>query len=249
MDHEEYLKRRDELLKIRTDSHDSFDKAVLSVATGSLALSIAFLDKIGTPFNLLTFVLIFSTWTGFFLAILCNLLSYLLAKSNMDRKIQELDDNYRQEIQGGKAEEGVEKKFWQRRATDICNNAAFVIFSLSIVVFTCYIVAIQKHNFGELMKKQKEEAVMPMKKTAGVTETKAPVARQVITKGKTEVARDIPFPSRITPFAETEAPRAVAAPTGSNVGGSGIRGATEAPAAVAKPPSPPAAPAPEAGKK
>jgi hypothetical protein len=249
MDHEEYLKRRDELLKIRTDSHDSFDKAVLSLATGSLALSIAFLDKIGTPFNRLTFALIFATWAGFFLVILCNLLSYLFAKSNMDRKIQDLDDSYRKEIREGKAEEGVDRTFWQRRATDICNNAAFLTFAVSIVAFTCYIVAIQKHNFGELSKKQKEEQVMSMKKTAGVTEAKTPVAKQVITEGKTEIGRAIPSSARITPLGATEAPRAVSAPTGTNGGGSVIRGATEAPRAVAKPPSPPAAPAADAGKK
>ena len=99
MDHQEYLKRRDELVKIRTDSHDSFDKAVLSLATGSLALSVAFLDKIGAPFSRLTFSLIFATWITLFLVILANLLSYLFAKSNMDQKIQQLDETYRKEIQ------------------------------------------------------------------------------------------------------------------------------------------------------
>ena len=92
MDHEEYLKRRDELLNIRTESFNSFDKAVMSLATGSLALTITFLDKIGTPFNRLTFFLIFATWILLFIVILANLLSYMFAKCNMDRKIKELDD-------------------------------------------------------------------------------------------------------------------------------------------------------------
>ena len=62
MTHDEYLKRRDELLKIRTVSLDAFDKAILTLATGSLALSITFLDKIGKPYNVLTSALIFVSW-------------------------------------------------------------------------------------------------------------------------------------------------------------------------------------------
>ncbi|MBN1362167.1 MAG: restriction endonuclease [Sedimentisphaerales bacterium] len=90
MKHDEYLKRRDELLQIRMDSFSSFDKAILSLATGSLALSIAFLDKIGQPFNCFSFVLILFAWIFFFVVILFNLASYLFARQNMDRKIAEL---------------------------------------------------------------------------------------------------------------------------------------------------------------
>ena len=137
MSYEEYLKRRDELLKIRTDSSDSFDKAVLSLATGSLALSIAFLDKIGAPFNRITYCLIFATWISLFGVILTNLLSYLFAKSNMDRKIQYLDDKYRDEIDSNQpSKPAVEKTFWQRTATNICNSLALVFFFISMLFFS-----------------------------------------------------------------------------------------------------------------
>ena len=155
----------------------------------------------------------------------------------MDKKIQELDDAYRAQLDGTNSDESVEKTFWQRRATDFCNNAAFVTFAVSIVFFICYISSVQTHNYRNL-KKQKEDKVMSMKKTAGVTETKAPVAKQIITitEGKTEIRAAIPSPQKVTPLGATEAPRAVpvkvdAAPA--------TRGITDAPAAVPKPPSPP----------
>ncbi len=224
MTHDEYLNRRDELLKIRAESFDSFDKAVLSLATGSLALSITFLDKIGAPFSELTYCLIFATWISLFGVILANLLSYLFAKSNMDRKIEELDANYQDEL-GGKAQatQSVEKTFWQRMATNICNNVAFGVFFLSILFFTAYIVAIQRNNYRRTRARQKEDTAMVIRKTAGATEVTAPVAKQAITEGKTEAPKAIP----------SQVVAKILAPTQTV-----IRGQTEAPQAVQKPSQP-----------
>lgn len=206
MEHEEYLKRRDELLKIRTESLNAFDKAILSLATGSLALSITFLDKIGKPFNLLTISLIFISWAAFFFVILANLVSYLFAKSNMDRKMNELDATYKKEIESGESVKEVEKTFWQRTATDICNICAFVFFFVGVAAFTYYIVEIQKQNYSEL-KKEKEK--MANKKTERSTEG-APPAQKVLDmgnnllfEGQTEALRAVSKPiSQALPLAK-----------------------------------------------
>lgn len=235
--HEEYLRRRDELLTIRTDSLGTFDKAVLSLATGSIALSIAFLDRIGTPFNGRTIYLISLSWGVFLLVILANLASYLLAKWNMDRKIEELDDRYRKATERTTTEPTVppkEKTFWQRTATDACNITAFVLFFLGMLTFTLYIVEIQRHNYQKLRVTQAEEAAMSMKKTGGVTEVAAPVARQTLNEGKTEAPRAVPGP---------KAPEVVGPPE------TVTKGLTEAPAAVPKPPATPTPSAPDSGKK
>jgi hypothetical protein len=212
MEHDEYLKRRDELLKIRTESFGSFDKAILSLSTGSLALSITFLDKIGMPFNLLTITLIFVSWAAFFFVIVANLLSYLLAKTNMDRKIYELDSKYQKEIDTGQAVKEVEKTFWQRKAINICNICAFVLFVVGVATFTYYIVEIQKHNYADLIKSQEEEKKqMAIKKTGGVTETKAAITQQTTTpkgtqflsEGQTEQSQAISKPALKQSFATT----------------------------------------------
>jgi len=230
MTHEEYLKRRDELLKIRTKSFDAFDKAILSLATGSLALSVTFLDKIGKPFNLLTITLIFISWAAFFLVIVANLLSYLFAKANMDRKIRELDAIYKKEIDSGLPVTEVEKIFWQRKATDICNMCAFVFFVFGVAAFTYYIIEVQRNNYANLKATQeKGEKQMVIKKTNdGLTEAKAPIAAPKTTPnvgGRTEV------PQALSKLASDQ-------PSDINKIGSGpdfIRGLTEAPQAVQRP--------------
>jgi hypothetical protein len=214
MTHDEYLERRAELYKIRTTSEDSFDKVVLSLATGCLALSITFLDKIGKPFDAYTYHLIFAVWISFFAVIVANLVSFCFAKWNMDRKIQELDTRYRNEIQSLAPEESAaeETSFWQRTATAVCNMIALVAFFVGTLCFVLYIMAVQDNNFTNM--RQKEDSIMDIKKVkAGITEIQAPVAKnRVQTEGRTELPAAIPRVNTIT-RGETEAPQAVQKPT------------------------------------
>jgi len=216
MTHEEYLKRRDELLKIRMESFDSFDKAILSLATGSLALSITFLDKIGKPYDVLTISLIFISWVAFFLVIVANLLSYLFASRNMDKKIDTLDKNFKL----GNPD-GVEEVFWERAATNICNFCAFVFFVFGVAAFVFYIGEIQMQNFKKIIIIQENEREkMTEEFRNGKTEIKAAVVQKVVkelhTAGITETPQAVIKPVVVAqPLKEgkTEAPKAVSKPS------------------------------------
>lgn len=148
MEHEEYIKRRDELYQIRNDSFDSFDKSILTVTGAALALSIAFLDKIGSPFSVKTFCLICITWICFFLVFVFNITSFYFSRKNMDRKIGELDVNYQDQLKGGgKVKEHIEKDFWYKKATLFCNNMVLIVFIISFFTFSWYIIEIQINNY------------------------------------------------------------------------------------------------------
>ncbi|WP_319409600.1 hypothetical protein [uncultured Desulfosarcina sp.] len=214
MEHEEYLKRRDELLGIRMDSFSSFDKAILSLATGSLALSITFLEKIGEPFSGLTFALILIAWVAFFLVILFNLASYYFARANMDKKIADLDDRYRKELKTEKPDESPEPTFWQNRATSMCNTIAFVAFCTGVLFFVIYVVNIQARNYRQMQHSLTKEATM--------ADTK-----KILTEGKTEAPQaasktthKVVLPGDVNTHGATEAPQAVLRP-GKPSGGSG----------------------------
>jgi len=212
MTEDEYIKRRDELLRIRTDSFSSFDKAILSLATGSLALSIAFLDKIGEPFSCATFACIFLAWVFFFLVVLLNLGSYYCARANMDRKIDHLDARYKQELSSETADPSPEQVFWQRRATARCNTGAFIAFAAGVMFFVIYIATIQAKNYAELNVKTGKEQAMPKEKQPlkeGQTESpeavspvtdKAVLPTSNITKGETEAPQAVLRP--VTPDSE-----------------------------------------------
>jgi len=216
MKHEEYLKRHDKLLAIREDSFDAFDKSILTISTGCLALSVTFLDKIGGPFNKVTFSLIFASWAAFLIVIVFNLASYLFAKSNMDKKIDELDKKYTKEVETKKVDNAPETVYWQNKATIFCNKSAFVMFCIGVFAILIYISLIQINNYSILMKKNhKETNVMSENKKTQINE------------GKIEISKAVDKPVDIT-AGKTERPQAVIKPTIT-------KGKTETPQAVIKP--------------
>jgi len=217
MNHEEYLKRRAELLAIRDDSFEAFDKSILTLSTGCLALSIAFLDKIGRPFNKVTFVLIFASWTAFLMVIVFNLASYLFAKSNMDSKINELDNKYRKELKTQEADDNQEAVYWQNKATRFCNKSAFIAFCIGVFTILTYVSLIQINNYSVMNENCKETRVMSENKKTQINEGKTEIPKAVgttvdITKGKTETSQAVIRPSKTT-AGKTESPQDVIKPT------------------------------------
>jgi len=200
MNHDEYLKRRDELLAIRADSFDSFDKYIVTLSTGCLALSITFLDKIGKPFNKATFILIAVSWIAFLVVLLFNLASYLFAKSNMDKKIAELDKKYKKELETKKEDDAPETFYWQNKATKFCNNAAFVVFFIGVCTILTYVSLIQYNNYSNMKEIHMETIVMSENKKTQINEGKTESPKAVtttvdITKGKIEAPQAVNRPS------------------------------------------------------
>jgi hypothetical protein len=147
MTHDEYLARRNELLSIRSDSFDSFDRTILALSTGGLALSITFLDRIGKPTNSLTLVLILISWIGMGLVLVSNMLSFFFAQQNMDRKIADLNENYTGQSRSRKARFAVERFYWQKFATEICNHLSLGFFLIGFATFTLYVIIIEVGRF------------------------------------------------------------------------------------------------------
>lgn len=203
MEHDEYLKRREDLVKIRSSSFESFDKAILTLATGTLVLSITFLEKIGKPFNILTIILIVTTWISLFIILISNLLSYFYAQKNMDHKIKELDEKYDAQIKKGiKVEDTPEIIFWQRKATEICNLVSVGLFFISVFTFTWYAVEIQLNDFGKNnYLTYKREVTMPDRDSKSEGTSKKNIQ-------KSEKTADWHY----VEGAETEPPRAIAKP-------------------------------------
>jgi len=150
--HDEYTDRRNELLTIQNDSFESFDKTILALATGALALSIAFLDKVGTPFNLITLTLLSLAWAALVLALVFNLVSFQFAILNASRAIDELDERYKKWLLTKRPEtNAVKKESWQNRATKTCNGASLSFFILGVSFFMFYAFFIQMHKYQSLI--------------------------------------------------------------------------------------------------
>lgn len=154
---EYYQKRRDELSTIRSDSTDSYDKTILQLSTGALAITVAFLEKIGKPYSDVTNLLISASWVGFLLVVILNLLSFYFARKNMDFKIQDLDDRYKGYKPG--TEWPPEKFSCYKKVTEFCNRATLWLFFGATVLFVIYAIMVQNHSYKQAFQNKRIQEV------------------------------------------------------------------------------------------
>lgn len=144
---EHYYKRREELLRIRSNSTVSYDKTILQLSTGALAITVAFLEKIGKPYSNVTNLLISVSWIVFLFVIILNLLGFYFARKNMDFKIQDLDDRYKNYKPG--TEWPPEKFSCYRKVTEFCNGATLWLFFGATILFVVYAIMVQNYSYEQ----------------------------------------------------------------------------------------------------
>ena len=129
---EDYTRYREALQKSEQEMSDEFDKVMISLAGGALAISITFINQIAPDPK--SFWLCISAWIGFTLALLCTLLSLGTSREAMTRQVKDLDRVF---ADGGK----FKKNSWDT-GTVILNNAAISSFIVG-VAFLIFFVAKQ----------------------------------------------------------------------------------------------------------
>ena len=128
----------------------------------------------------------------------------MFAKSNMDKKIDELDNNYRKELKTQEADDNKEAVFWQNKATKFCNLSAFILFCIGVFTILIYASLIQINNYSFMKDDLKETRVMSENKKI-----------QII-KGKIESPKAVTTPvdpNKINTYGKTESPQAVIRPS------------------------------------
>ena len=99
MRYDSYLAHRQTLIQIEADQTRSFDKSMLSVASGALALSIAFSDKMVPETPEFTWLL-FTSWFAFCGSILSTTCSFLIAARALARQRENFDASFAAESEG-----------------------------------------------------------------------------------------------------------------------------------------------------
>jgi len=185
-----YKERRKDLEKIREDSTESFDKAILQVSTGSLVITITFIDKIGKPYNTLTNIILIAFWAFFLAVIILNIFSYLFAKKNMDFRIDDIDERFKKcpddwvNVAQGKT--------WYKKAVDFCNYAALCFFLVGVGLFFGYAYMVQSHNLENPTKKEEvsvTQKITDFKKIE--TDKQKPEEKDKVKKGQTETTEKV----------------------------------------------------------
>ncbi|MBL8854467.1 MAG: hypothetical protein JNK57_10915 [Planctomycetaceae bacterium] len=85
-----YQKTRDDLLRRQLSNNENFDRSILTLASGALALTITFING---DRELHCFPMLVLSWIGFIVAIVSTILSYIASQRGIDKQL-ELAERY-----------------------------------------------------------------------------------------------------------------------------------------------------------
>ncbi|HLG58128.1 MAG TPA: hypothetical protein VI485_22465 [Vicinamibacterales bacterium] len=111
----------------RRSAYIEFDKAVLALSAGGLALSISFIGELvpSTPPSVLP--VLYSSWLLYAICMMSTLLSFLFSQAAFDRELQLIDDHYLR---------------FDNRVHDATNRPAAVVKWLNYVSCAALMVAV-----------------------------------------------------------------------------------------------------------
>jgi len=94
MDKDEYLKRFELLDNADTEQARSFDKSILTLATGALGITITFANKIVPEIKADTSYFIVITWIGLGLSVVFTLISFISSQYACKSEIAILENTF-----------------------------------------------------------------------------------------------------------------------------------------------------------
>ena len=129
-----YDEFRDELYKRELSNSEGFDKAILSLSSAGLAISLTFIKAI-VPINEAIYIYwLYSSWVFFGVAIVSTLISFMFSNQGLKKQLK-LAEQYYLENQ----DDAFNKPHWFAKATDLCNLLSGVVFIFafsSVIIFS-----------------------------------------------------------------------------------------------------------------
>ncbi len=133
-EYERYLQERNALEDARYKTADNYDKAILTLTGGALAISMTFIADIAkVPTN--KFFLI-SAWFFFGVSLITHLINYRICMFAHNRALKELDKE--QELKFNNEEYIASKDIWPT-VTELLNYANLVLFLIGIIFLGIFV--------------------------------------------------------------------------------------------------------------
>ena len=155
-----YLEERKLLIDAEREGARTFDKAILTLSAGALALSITFLEKIVRVDQTTIWWGLIASWIAFGGSILLILFSFLTSQWACRRQIEILDEEL---INDAGQRKSKTNNNWTT-ATTVLNIASILSFTVGVTFFCCF-------SFANL---PKETAMSEKQKDYGFVPPKAP---------------------------------------------------------------------------
>lgn len=119
---------RQHLIEARQSSYEHFDRTVLALSGGALALSLTFIDKITGRTMIIAPDLLFYAWISWGSSLAAVLSSHYLSGKALTRAIRDLDSGKRSSTPGG----------WLSRLTEAANALGGVLFLVGVLLMVSF---------------------------------------------------------------------------------------------------------------
>ena len=135
MDRKEYLSERHTLIQLEMEAYRSFDKTILAISSGSIALSVSMIDRFQ---HAALWCLPIASWSFWLLSILFQIISYWATSKAMQEEQIILGEQYK--------DDSVDPRENQYRGIPTQYNlAALIALVMGMLLFLAFI-AINLHN-------------------------------------------------------------------------------------------------------
>jgi hypothetical protein len=132
IDDEVYRDHRKHLVELGSESLRTFDRAILTLSSGALGISLTFVNMI-VPGSPSASYLVVISWLGYVISIVTNLISYQLSWLHSMREVEVIDEVY------SRKHPYTDRNARLRRIINISNLIALVVFVIS-TFFLCAFV-------------------------------------------------------------------------------------------------------------
>lgn len=129
-----YAKTRDDLLKRQLSNSENYDKAILSLSTAFLGLSLAFLKDI-VPVEQSKFLMfLYCSWGALVFSVVCTISSFLVSQKAIDVQLKIAADYYLHKI-----EPESEKTIYAINVERL-NALSGILFTLGLVLSIAFVI-------------------------------------------------------------------------------------------------------------
>lgn len=130
---------RGELLDRQFSNSEAYDKAILTLSSGFLALSLSFIKEILPAGSITWATLLYASWVLLALAIVSTVISFRVSNAAIERQLEQAQRYY------GERDESAFTKSKLSRAVDWLNNVSGGLFTLGVVLTVIFVIS----NFSE----------------------------------------------------------------------------------------------------
>jgi hypothetical protein len=132
-------KLRDDLLSRDLSNTENYDKAILTLSSSSLALSLTVLKFI-VPFSTAIYTLLLkSAWVLLAVSVICSLCAYLISNKAMAIQLNNARDYYKN---------GIEDAFSRKTIFTTINSYLNLLTGLTFSVAICFLIAFITYNIN-----------------------------------------------------------------------------------------------------